>query len=308
MFTETPDIHFSKEQNRLYLRHGPIDLFVSIEADNESELRNAYQIAANSFGDILPELCEELNFLRAPLSEAKHQMRGPVAQRMTGAATRFSDRTFLTPMIAVAGAVADHIVDLIVKDADLKRVFVNNGGDISVYLAEGEYFTTGICNNIETGEISSTFKIGADDKIGGIATSGWKGKSHSLGIADAVTTFARSAAIADAAATLIANAVNLANKTEIERVQANELSPDSDLGQRLVTTNVPALSHLEKIQALNSGQTLARNMIAKGHIKTAYLSLQGVSLVVAPETGSDQSLISTAIPNHKIVRANSCLM
>ena len=43
----------------------------------------------------------------------------------------------------------------------------------------------------------------------GIATSGWRGRSFSLGIADAVTVLAATAAEADAAATMIANAVDL---------------------------------------------------------------------------------------------------
>ena len=43
----------------------------------------------------------------------------------------------------------------------------------------------------------------------GVATSGWRGRSFSLGIADAVTVLARTGAAADAAATIIANAVDL---------------------------------------------------------------------------------------------------
>ena len=43
--------------------------------------------------------------------------------------------------------------------------------------------------------------IGADQPVGGIATSGWRGRSQSLGIADAVTVLADTAARADAAAT-----------------------------------------------------------------------------------------------------------
>jgi ApbE superfamily uncharacterized protein (UPF0280 family) len=44
--------------------------------------------------------------------------------------------------------------------------------------------------------------------VRGIATSGWRGRSFSLGIADSVTVLARTAAQADAAATVIANAVD----------------------------------------------------------------------------------------------------
>ena len=75
----------------------------------------------------------------------------------------------------------------------------------------------------------------------GIATSGRHGRSFSLGIADAVTVLAKTASQADAAATIIANAVDLPGHPGIVRLPANELQPDSDLGARLVTRGVGAL-------------------------------------------------------------------
>ena len=83
--------------------------------------------------------------------------------------------------------------------------------------------------------------IDADDPARGIATSGRHGRSFSLGIADAVTVLARTASQADAAATIIANAVDLPGHPAIVRCPANELQPDSDLGARLVTRDVGAL-------------------------------------------------------------------
>ena len=76
------------------------------------------------------------------------------------------------------------------------------------------------------------------DPVRGIATSGWRGRSFSLGIADAVTVLAATAAKADAAATIIANAVDLPNHAAITRVPAREIAPDNDLGERLVTRAV----------------------------------------------------------------------
>ena len=66
----------------------------------------------------------------------------------------------------------------------------------------------------------------------GVATSGWRGRSFSLGIADAVTVLAATAAAADAAATIIANAVDLPGHPAIARRPASELEDDSDLGDR----------------------------------------------------------------------------
>ena len=76
----------------------------------------------------------------------------------------------------------------------------------------------------------------------GVATSGWRGRSFSLGIADAVTVFAGTAAVADAAATLIANAVDLPGHPAFARAPARRCDPQSDLGERLVTVDVGPLA------------------------------------------------------------------
>jgi hypothetical protein len=68
----------------------------------------------------------------------------------------------------------------------------------------------GIGRGAGTGNgLGDRLTIRSEDGVRGVATSGWRGRSFSLGIADAVTVLARSGAEADAAATLIANAVNL---------------------------------------------------------------------------------------------------
>ncbi|MFX7144802.1 hypothetical protein ABTI11_20165, partial [Acinetobacter baumannii] len=78
-----------------------------------------------------------------------------------------------------------------------------------------------------------------------IATSDRHGRSFSRGIADAVTVLAKTASQADAAATIIANNVDLPGHPAIQRVPANELQPDSDLGSRLVTRAVGTLTEQE---------------------------------------------------------------
>ena len=78
--------------------------------------------------------------------------------------------------------------------------------------------------------------VRAHEPIRGVATSGRHGRSFSLGIADAVTVLAADAAGADAAATVIANAVDLPGHPAIKRVPASDLEPESDLGSRLITS------------------------------------------------------------------------
>src|SRR3546814_3371169 len=61
-------------------------------------------------------------------------VQGPVARRMV-AACRPHRLQFVTPMAAVAGAVADHLLAAMTAAADLKRAYVNDGGDIALHLA-----------------------------------------------------------------------------------------------------------------------------------------------------------------------------
>ena len=120
-----------------------------------------------------------------------------------------------------------------------------------------------------------TTVIDADDPVRGIATSGRHGRSFSLGIADAVTVLAKTASQADAAATIIANAVDLPGHPGIVRLPANQLQPDSDLGARLVTCAVPPLPGMLVAQALAHGRRAAADEIAAGRIVAALLCLQG---------------------------------
>ena len=59
--------------------------------------------------------------------------------------------------------------------------------------------------------------------------------------------------VADAAATLIANAVDLPGHPAIERTPARDLDPQSDLGDRLVTIEVGSLAADEIDIALAAG-------------------------------------------------------
>jgi len=280
MFHETPQISICKQRNLLFLRHGPIDLFLGVDTEDEAARKKAFRVAAASFEPILPGLCGELGLLRRPVTTRNMMTDNPVAARMIDTVSKFSGDRFVTPMIAVAGSVADHLTQCTSRKIPARRIFVNNGGDISVRLTGEETFTVGICTDIVSGEIITHATLHAEDGIGGIATSGWAGRSHSLGIADAVTVFASDAATADTAATLIANAVDLPSSAKIERMPANQLDPDSDLGDRPVTTNVMPLDEFEKQDALQAGGELARTLQQSGILCSAYLSLQGAHLAI----------------------------
>ncbi len=255
---------------RLHCVHGPIDLLVECWGD-ALEIERAYAQAAKRFASILEELVAELPALRQPIDE--RTFSAVVAQRMADA-VRPHRAVFVTPMAAVAGAVADEMLAALLRGRTLAKALVNDGGDIAFHLAPGESLTTGIVANIAVPAFDALSVLDASTPVRGIATSGWRGRSHSLGIADAVTVLARSAAAADAAATLIANAVDV-DHPSIVRAPARSLREDSDLGDRLVTVDVPPLPRARVDQALAAGVACAERMRARGCIDSALLVLQG---------------------------------
>lgn len=257
---------------RLHLQHGPIDLIIEAWG-SEDEVHAAYSQAKHAFDGVLDRLCSELPVLRSPVGVGAS---GPVAQRMMRAVSIYEG--FITPMAAVAGAVADHVLEAMCKGRQLRKAMVNNGGDIALWLQQGETARLGIGNPQESRVDVQPVAIGAEDGIGGVATSGRRGRSHSLGIADFVTVFACSAAEADAAATMIANAIDLPGSSRVSRVRADSLSPESDLGARMVTVDVESLPVEDVWRALNAGKVLADDLIARDVIVGAVLNLQGETI------------------------------
>jgi ApbE superfamily uncharacterized protein (UPF0280 family) len=189
---------------------------------------------------------------------------------------------FITPMAAVAGSVAEEILDSMTAATTLERAYVNNGGDIALHLANGQFYKIGMVERPDRPSLFGSLEISAAGPVRGIATSGWRGRSFSLGIADAVTVLADCASAADAAATVIANAVNLPDHPGVTRIPAREISPDSDLGDLPVTRGVEPLSDSEIVEALDSGARAARILRAQELIHSSALCLQSHIRVVSP--------------------------
>lgn len=259
---------------RLHLQHGPIDLLLLADGTAAAQ-RRAFTRATERFDTVLRELVAELPELRRQLSPDSH-FDGAVAQRMRAAAAHHASSFYVTPMIAVAGAVADEILSIMCDDnPGLLRASVNNGGDIALYLSRSAGFDIALVNLCDPQAAPVMLHIGARDPIRGIATSGWQGRSHSLGIADSVSALADSAAGADAAATLIANAIDLPGDRAVQRVPANTLDSDTDLCNQPVTIAVERLSAEQINRALDSGQALAERMLLERTISGACMVLQG---------------------------------
>lgn len=279
-----PEAHWLADGRRLHLHHGPIDLIIEAFGD-EGEKRIAYRQAAARFQTILSELVSELPALRQPSVLTSRDFTGSTARRMEAAVSPLA-QTFITPMAAVAGSVADEMLAVMLDGRDLRRAYVNNGGDSALHLAPGQSMRLAIAG---TGHgFSDRIRVCAEDAVRGVATSGWRGRSFSLGIADAVTVLARSGAEADAAATLIANAVDLPGHPAIARCSAHQLAPDSDLGARLITINVGALSRRETARALDNGLVVAEDFRRRGLIQAAALFLSG-AVAISGEIGATSS-------------------
>jgi ApbE superfamily uncharacterized protein (UPF0280 family) len=307
---------------RWHFQHGPIDLVIGVDGDMRA-VAAAIEDCWGAFADVLSRLVEELNGLRSPWTPAL-RLHGPVATRMSRACAPFARDfgLFVTPMAAVAGAVADHLIPTL-RGPGIERAYINNGGDIALHLTGARSFDVGVVADPhkpplprssgggaggggtnfsgqteqstrgphpnpppQAGEgkiqLDGTFRVDADTPVRGIATSGWRGRSFSLGIADSVTILAADAASADAAATMVANHVDIEHPA-IERAPADSLRDDTDLGSRLVTVNVPPLPSSDLDQALDRGLAFAERCRARGLIHAALLTLQGRTRMLNPQ-------------------------
>ena len=274
------------DERRMHLHDGPIDLIVEANGTSDT-VSAAYEAAAKRFVTVLDELCGELPLLRAQTRRDSQVLRGAVAKRMAAAVAPYAEECFITPMAAVAGAVAEEILYTMTGAAQLTRAYVNNGGDIALHLAPQERYQVGMVGRPDRPSLFGAVEISYGMPVRGIATSGWRGRSFSLGIADAVTVLAETAAMADTAATIIANAVNLPEHPRISRVPATEIAPDSDLGSRLVTRAVGVLRDSEVAAALESGANVARELHERGLIVAAALNLQRETRVVSATDGRE---------------------
>lgn len=285
---------------RLHLQDGPIDLIVEAFGPAH-EVERAYSAAGVRFVTVLDELCGELHYLRCECRPENGWPRGRVARRMTAAVMPYAAQYFITPMAAVAGAVAEEILGAMTAAGKIARAYVNNGGDIAVHLGEGERYVVGMVERPDRPSLFGSATLYASHPARGIATSGRRGRSFSLGIADAVTVLADRAAAADAAATIIADAVDLPGHPAIVRLPARELAPDSDLGGTLVTQAVGALTVDEVNDALSAGVKTAALLRRMGLIRAAALSLNGQVRVL--QDGAESSMILTPVEERSPVHA-----
>ncbi len=173
------------------------DLWVQTETRLEAEVREAvmrHRACIESYIDDLPQFFSAM----APVG-----FSGPapgIVRDMLAAARAAN----VGPMAAVAGAMAGQVGEELLGRS--REVLVENGGDIFVKL--GAPFTLAV----DAGASPLSYKIGlrldaSVRPLGVCTSSGTIGHSLSFGRADAVCVASDSCALADAAATAIANQV-----------------------------------------------------------------------------------------------------
>ncbi len=234
---------------------------------NRKEIEGCLTGALTDVRDYLPVLRQKGYRIKKPSS-----MPG-VAMRMAEAVKAVDELT-LTPMAAVAGAVADVVKERLKEGADF--ISVNNGGDISVFNCSGRTLRIGI-GDIGRAEAAPRV-LGIRGLIDyGLATSGFGGRSFTLGLADTVTVVARTGAIADAAATLICNKTNVETDHVVRR-KAGEIDPCSDIADEWVTVRIGDLDDRLIEEALQRGLASALALKGRNLIVDAVITLRGQSV------------------------------
>ena len=139
-------------------------------------------------------------FLNAITPLPYDQLAPPMVKEMLRAAQNCGSG----PMAAVAGAIAEQVGLVLLEESS--EVVVENGGDCFLKVK------TPLQISIFAGQSQLSQRLALQIKpektpLGVCTSSGTVGHSFSLGRADAVTVLASSAAMADAAATMICNQV-----------------------------------------------------------------------------------------------------
>lgn len=183
----------------------------------------------------------------------------------------------LTPMAAVAGTVADAVADGLFGRG-MTRVIVNNGGDIAVRLEQGEHVRVGVRSDLRCATLSHTLRLDGRTSSWGVATSGFGGRSFTRGIASAVSVVGENAAMADAAATAVANAC----MTEDERIlqmPAEVIDPNTDLVGIPVTISIGPLPETGFRRAIDRALAKAEQLSSRGIIVGALIAAGGMVAV-----------------------------
>jgi uncharacterized protein len=254
----------------MYVEIGPASLNVTAKRRGES-LDLGRKWLEDRVWEILEEIGSCLPILKQKAWCIKKAGGMPEIPRTMIGAAKLVDEGTLTPMAAVAGAVSEAL-KIYVKQEAADFIAINNGGDAAIFSAGGKTVRAGIGDIGKGRETPYVLQVSGLADFG-LATSGFGGRSFTLGLADAVTVIADSAAVADAAATFIANMTNVGTG-HVTRKRAGEIDPASDIADELVTIAIGDLSRAEIAEALENGLAAARGLKERRIILDAVILLR----------------------------------
>lgn len=261
---------------------GPMTLSVSVW-DRGLARPVMAALAARQALQVLRDLADFQNYLKRDADGLDPERPLPSPVRRAVEAVRAVGRG-LTPLAAVAGAAADEVADH-AAGLGADKVIVNNGGDIALRLNRGQKARVGLRPPAGEGERPTevgVLTVRDGDGLGGVASSGWSGRSFSPGVADLVTVWAACAALADAAATFIAGRAETSSPA-VRREAAGSIQADSDLADLPVTRQVGALTPEERAEALESAVAAAAELSDQGLIMGCFILLQGDHALLDPD-------------------------
>lgn len=252
------------------VEHGPLHLVVKAFSCGRLDNGLGSSSARHAFA-CLEQLAAEYRLLQYPHSQIHDVALGDIARTMLESVRRIGDED-LTPMAAVAGTIADSVVDWLIGHGAEKAI-VDNGGDIAIRLSpanSGQSIRVGLRPSVTSSHISHRVLLRAGPSSWGVNTSGMGGRSFTRGVASAVTAFARLSTLADGAATAIANSCYIADPA-IKQLPANSLDQGSDLGDTPVTVEVGIIEEAARKRIMEKGLQRATDLVLQGHIDGAIL-------------------------------------
>jgi ApbE superfamily uncharacterized protein (UPF0280 family) len=190
------------------------DLLVSASRDLSAQTRDMVHAVRGQLEDYLRS---NPDFYSSLLPCPEDPFAPEIIKEMVSASRVFN----VGPMAAVAGAIADLVGSGLLEYSD--EVIVENGGDIFLNTVRPAIVS------VYAGKSRLSNRLGliTDPEqmpLGICTSSATVGHSLSLGIADAVCVVARSASLADAAATALGNRIKSRHvlKREIEAISESE--------------------------------------------------------------------------------------
>ncbi|MBS3920728.1 MAG: UPF0280 family protein [Deltaproteobacteria bacterium] len=252
--------------------YGPMRMSINV-SENGKPLPKLAEEGALLVMSLLEDLSKCLSIInRKNVTLGMKDIYPEIVRRMIEATQKIEEPD-LTPLAAVAGTASEMVADFIFNKGGTK-VIVDNGGDIAIRLREGEVARVGVKTEISAKQPAYLISIDSTMGIGGVATSGFGGRSFTKGIASAATVLAERASLADAAATVIGNFTNV-DDPNITRTLAERIYPDTDIAGEWVTTRMGELSQEKIEQALNNGLSKASVISKKQLIYGALIALKG---------------------------------